>query len=80
MTGAFMLICSALVPMIRARSYFVIEGLVVRFCFLRPSAVIPPAAGNGRRERAWRGAERGGAEWWRGWNVLLRAAPRLVRG
>jgi hypothetical protein len=31
----------------RALSYFVIEALVVRFCFLRPSAVIPPAEEKG---------------------------------
>jgi hypothetical protein len=40
----------------RALSYFVIEALVVRFCFLRPSAVIPPA-----EERRAMQASQGGA-------------------
>jgi hypothetical protein len=37
MTGAFMLICSALAPMILARSYFVMYGVVVRTAAFLPS-------------------------------------------
>jgi hypothetical protein len=37
MTGAFMLICSALAPMILARSYLVMYGVVVRTAAFLPS-------------------------------------------